>query len=215
MSNISTTRAPARTDVSAPAHPTTDHTKFTRRAGLALAAGTIAWAVSNLVVGFEPALSDDAAWKSADLTGLLFQCGVMALLHVQMRTRATGVKPISLRLLKVERVLLSVAMLWSVLHAFLPSQRDAAWLHAIDAFWPLSMLGMFFIGVKVAVAGRWRGPARLWSFLAETWAPATVPVMGIFGHDVGDVVGATHLLLGYTVLGLILFTRPDLVQDRG
>jgi hypothetical protein len=39
--------------------------------------------------------------------------------------------------------------------------------------------------------------------------------MAILGHGVGDVIGATHLLLGYTVLGLILFTRPDLVRDRG
>jgi hypothetical protein len=78
----------------------------------------------------------------------------MALLHVQMRTRATDVKAISRRLLKLERVLLSIAMVWSVLHAFLPSQRDAAWMHAIDMFWPLSMLGMFFIGIKVARAGR-------------------------------------------------------------
>jgi len=158
---------------------------------------------------------DNVAWLFTDLTGLLFQAGVMALLHVQMRTRATDVKAISRRLLKLERVLLSIAMVWSVLHAFLPSQRDAAWMHAIDMFWPLSMLGMFFIGIKVARAGRWRGRARAWSFLAETWASATVPAMAILGHGVGDVIGATHLLLGYTVLGLILFTRPDLVRDRG
>ena len=215
MSHITATGAPARTDVTAAAYPTTDAAKFTRRAGLALAAGTVSWATANLVFGFEPADGENVAWAFTDLTGLAFQAGVMALLHVQLRTRATGVKAISRRLLKVERVLLSIAMLWSVLHAFLPSQRDAVWMHSIDAFWPLSMLGMFFIGIKVAVAGRWRGRARVWSFLAETWAPATVPVMAILGHGPGDIVGATHLLLGYTVLGLILFTRPDLVRDRG
>ena len=213
MSNISTTGAPARTDVTTAVHSTPDATDFTRKAGLTLAAGTASWAVANFIFGFEP--SSEVGVKVTDLTGLLFQVGVMALLHVQMRTRATGVKAISRKLLKVERVLLSIAMLWSVLHAFLPSERDAGWMHAIDVFWPLSMLGMFFIGIKVAFAGRWRGRARAWSFLAETWAPATVPVMAIVGHGVGDIVGASHLLLGYTVLGLILFTRPDLVQDRG
>ena len=216
MTHITTTGAPARTDVTTAARPTTDDTQFTRRAGLVLAAGTISWAVANLVFGFEPELSDNRAWMFTDLTGLAFQTGVMALLHVQIRTRATGVKAISRRLLKTERVLLSIAMLWSLLHAFMGSHRDAAWLHVIDVFWPLSMLGMFFIGIKVAIAGRWRGRARLWSFLAETWAPVTVPFMAILGHDGGaDLIGATHLLLGYTVLGLILATRPDLVQDRG
>ena len=215
MSNITTTSAPARTDVTAPAHGKADDARFTRRAGLALAAGAASWATANLIFGFQPDAGNELAWKVTDLTGLAFQAGVMALLHVQIRTRATGVKAISRRLLKLERVLLAMAMLWSVLHAFLPTQRDAGWMHAIDMFWPLSMLGMFFIGIKVAIAGRWRGPARLWSFLAETWAPATVPAMAILGHGIGDVVGASHLLLGYTVLGLILFTRPDLVRDRG
>jgi hypothetical protein len=115
----------------------------------------------------------------------------------------------------VERVILALAMVWSLAHALLPAQRDAAWMHALDAFWPLSMLGMFLIGIKVAVAGRWRGRARVWSLLAETWAPVCVPLLGILGHGAGDVVAASHLLLGYCVLGLTLATRPDLVQERG
>lgn len=215
MSHLTTTGAPARTDLTAGDRRPADD-RFTRRAGLTLTAGTVAWAVSNLVFGFEPADGDNVAWLFTDLTGLAFQVGVMALLHVQMRTRATGTRPISAKLLKVERVLLSVAMLWSVLHAFLPSQRDAAWMHSIDMFWPLSMLGMFLIGIKVAIAGRWRGRARVWSALAETWAVLSVPAMAILGHDGGgDLFGAVHLLLGYTTLGLILATRPDLVRDRG
>jgi hypothetical protein len=92
-------------------------------------------------------------------------------------------------------VLLSLAMVWSLIHALAPSARGTVWLGMLDMFWPLSMLGMFIIGLKVALAGRWRGPARLWSLLAQTWAVVCVPVMGVFGSPVGDVVGATHLLL--------------------
>ncbi len=209
MTKLSSTPAPARTDVVATV--STGDLRKTRLAGLALAGGTIAWATANLLYGFEP--TKDSEIKATDLTGLLFQLGVFALLHVQIRTRATGVKPISRRLLQVERVLLSLAMVWSVLHALVASQRDAVWMHSIDMFWPMSMLGMFFIGIKVAVAGRWRGPARLWSLLAETWAPVTVPLMGALGHDVADKVGALHLLLGYTVLGVILVLRPDLTEE--
>lgn len=212
--NTHTTTSPARarTDLRDSGASTPRGTAATRKAGIALAAGTALWAVTSGTLGFEP----DASWKIAagDLTGLAFQAGIMALLHVQIRTRATGTSKRAGIGLKVERVLLSIAMLWSLLHAVIPSQRDAAWMHAIDMFWPISMLGMFFIGIKVAIAGRWRGPARLWSLLAETWAPVCVPILGIFGHDIGDVVAAGHLLLGYTVLGLILAKRPELTEQR-
>jgi hypothetical protein len=213
--NITTTSASARTDVDGriAVRSTTIATSGIRRAGVALAIGTASWAAANLVWGFTP--TSEVGIKATDLTGFLFQLGVLCLVHVQAATRATGVKTISGRLLKLERVLLGLAMLWSLLHAFLPSQRDATWMVALDMFWPISMLGMFFIGIKVAFAGRWRGRARVWSVLAETWAPLSIPVVHLLGHGTGDIFGALHLLFGYTVLGLILATRPDLAEDRG
>ena len=41
-----------------------------------------------------------------------------------------------------------------------------------------------------------------------------IPVMGIFGPGIGDVVGATHLLVGYATLGLVIAARPALVMPR-
>ena len=184
-----------------------------RRLGALLAAGTVAWATVSAIYGFDT--TSDVGVVAEDLGGLAFQVGVMGLLHVQMATRATGTKAINRRMLQGERVLLCLAMLWSVAHAALPGQRSAVWMGVLDAFWPLSMLGMFLIGIKVAVKGRWRGPARAWSLLAETWAVATIPVIAIAGQSAGDIAGVAHLLLGYTVLGLILAARPDLVEDRG
>ena len=215
MTNITTTSASARTDVDSrtTVRSTTMATSGTRRAGVVLAVGTASYAAANLAWGFSP--TSEVGIKATDLTGFLFQLGVLCLVHVQIATRATGVKAISRRLLKLERVLLGLAMLWSLLHAFLPSQRDATWLVALDAFWPISMTGMFLIGIKVAFAGRWRGGARVWSVLSETWAPLCVPVVLLWGHGIGDVVAALHLLFGYAVLGLILAVRPDLTEDRG
>ena len=31
----------------------------------------------------------------------------------------------------------------------------------LDMFWPLSMMGMFFIGIRIAIAGRWHGRLAL------------------------------------------------------
>jgi hypothetical protein len=76
-----------------------------------------------------------------------------------------------------EGVLLSLATAWSVLHAVAPVWRNTPWLAILDACWPLSMLGMLGIGLKVALTGRWRGPARIWPLIAETWAFVTIPAM--------------------------------------
>jgi hypothetical protein len=213
--SYSVTPAPARDDLDGapPRTPSGMGPRGVRLAGGVLAAGTVVWATVSGIYGFNT--KSDVGVVLEDLGGLAFQAGVMGLLHVQLATRATGVKTINRRMLQVERVLLSVAMLWSVAHAALPAQRDAVWMGILDAFWPLSMLGMFLIGIKVAIKGRWRGPARAWSLVAETWAVATIPVIAIAGQSAGDVAGVVHLLLGYTVLGLILAARPDLVADRG
>jgi hypothetical protein len=74
----------------------------------------------------------------------------------------------------------------------------------LDLCWPLSMLGMFLIGVRIAVAGRWTGLSRWWPMVAESWAVVTVPALGIGGPGVARVVGALHLLVGYAVLGLVV-----------
>ena len=93
-------------------------------------------------------------------------------------------------MLRVEQVLLSLAMVWSLANGLVPSARDDAWLAALDLFWPLSMLGMFVIAIKIAAAGRWRGLARWWPLVAESWVIVSVPAMKI-GGDM-HVVGSPH-----------------------
>jgi len=71
-------------------------------------------------------------------------------------------------MLRTEYVLLTLATLWSVLHGAVPAFRDDLWLQIMDLFWPLSMLGMFVIGVKIVFAGRWKGLARVWPSVASS-----------------------------------------------
>ena len=50
--------------------------------------------------------------------------------------------------------------------------------------------------------------------MAESWVFVTLPAMGIFGITVGRYVGATHLMIGYAALGVLLALRPQLTGAR-
>jgi hypothetical protein len=209
----STTPATARTDLQAlpTDRPAGISPGTVRKVGIGLAVGTAAWATAAALVGFRP--ESEAGVLANDLTGLLFQLGLLALVYVHMATRATGTKRFSAVGLQVERLLLVLAIVWTLCHAVLPSQREATWLAVLDFSWPLSMLGMFLIGLTIAIKGRWRGLARAWSLVAETWVLVTLPALNILGDAGGTAVGVAHLFLGYCVLGLVLAARPHLVTD--
>jgi hypothetical protein len=209
--SITTTPAPARTDAAAPA-PVAATARTARRTGFAVAGGALIWAAA--MAAFSPQATDNLSITVNDLGALPFQASLFALVTLQLRTAATGTSRVARGMLRVEYVLLALATVWSVAHGFVPAFRDDAWLSVLDAFWPLSMLGMFIIGVKIAFAGRWSGLARVWPLVAESWAVVTVPAMGILGATAGRFVGTGHLLIGYVALGLILALRPHLTGAR-
>ncbi|MGW4946456.1 hypothetical protein ACWEOZ_33280 [Actinoplanes sp. NPDC004185] len=211
--SISTSAVPARTDVSAagPDRPAASAASV-RRTGWFVAAGGAIWAATMYAVN--PQTTDPSGITLIDLGSLPFQFSLFALVTAQLRTGATGITRVARGMLRVEYVLLALATLWTILHGAVPAFRDDLWLSVLDAFWPLSMVGMFVIGVKIAVAGRWRGPARVWPLVAESWAVVTVPSFAILGMGVGQYIGATHAALGYGCLGLILALRPHLTGAR-
>lgn len=215
--SLSTTPAPARTDGArgAPRTRSTDAVatplRTVRRAGLAVTGGTAAWATGILVFGLDPV----GGWQGVvyNLSSLAFQLGLVALVTVQLRTGATGTGRLARAALHVEHVLLGLAIVSTALWTFVPDQRETALFLALDAFWPLSMLGMFAIGIRIAIAGRWRGLARFWPLGAESWAPVVIPVSALAGGAAG-YVAAGHLLVGYAALGLVLALRPELTGAR-
>jgi hypothetical protein len=183
-----------------------------RKLGIALTAGALAWAASIYVFTTDP---QGVPGRIGDLTGLLFQLGVFSLLAVQYRTGAVGTGRGARVFLRVEAVILGIASIWSLLHGVLPGElRDAAWLVPLDICWPLSMLGMAVIAVKLAFTGRWRGLLRWWPLVAESWAIVTVPSFILLGTDASRWVGGTHLLIGYATLGILLARGPDLVVPK-
>ena len=175
-----------------------------RRVGVALSIGSLVWAATLFLVG--PISDTPIGTTIGDLGGLAFQLSLFGLLAVQERTSATGRGRFWPAAFIIERILLSLAVAWSVLHAFWP---QLPFLPVLDLFWPLSMLGMFVIGVVIAVKGVWRGSLRLWPLIAESWAVVCVPALAIAGPWVGAWLPGTHLLIGYATLGVLLAVSPE------
>jgi hypothetical protein len=180
-----------------------------RLTGVAVSAGGLVWAASLFLVG--PISASPLGTAIGDLGGLAFQLPLFALLAVQERTRATGRGRFWPVAFIIERILLSLAVVWSVLHAFWP---DLPFLPFLDNFWPLSMLGMFAIAVAITVKGAWRGALRVWPVVAESWAVICIPALALAGPFVYAWLPGTHLLVGYVVLGVLLALRPDLTGAR-
>jgi hypothetical protein len=147
-----------------------------------------------------------------DLTGVFFQLGVFCLLGAMWWTRATGTTRLARTMIVVEAVVLGVATVQSLLTLPSTGGEWSAAAQALDPFWPLSMLGMAVLGVKVAVAGRWRGALRAWPVVAETWIFVALPAGALLGPVIGGYVGGGHFIVGYGVLGLLLALRPDLTR---
>jgi hypothetical protein len=213
-----TTPVPARTDTierpapaSAPVGRPPAATRLVCVAGAAVAVGSTAWATGILAFGVNP----EPGWRSTvyELTSLLFQLGLVALVAAQLGTGATGTGRLARFFLHAEHVLLGLAIVSTLAWTFLPAHRDDAWFLALDAFWPLSMLGMFAIGIRIAIAGRWTGAARWWPLGAESWAPVNIPI-ALALPTLSPYVAAGHLLVGYAALGVVLMLRPALTGAR-
>jgi hypothetical protein len=212
--SLHTNPLPARTDV-----PPVDRTRLpaapssaVRAGGLAVATGAASWAVGTLVYDLDP-VTDDFSWVYK-LSSLLFQLGLVALVGVQLRTRATGTGRLARGFLHAEHVMLGLAIASSLQWLLVPDLSGNPFFLTLDLFWPLSMLGMAAIGVRIAIAGRWRGAARVWPAVAETWALVMFPAMALVSEETTTFVSAGHLFLGYTMLGLILAVRPELTVAR-
>ena len=205
--SVTQTPAPARSDLAGTTAATDPAIRVTHRPyfrhGTMLTVGAVAWSVAIAAFGADPGT------KSVPLVGYaigsgLFQVGVLFLLRALWRTRALGTGRLARFFLRAETVVLSLAIASTTVDALRLSDLDQAGWLLLDLCWPLSMIGMFAIGIRIAIAGRWQGLSRFWPMVAESWAVVTVPTLGILGADAARIVGAAHLLVGYAVLGQIV-----------
>jgi len=194
--------APARSDVatapvtgSSPRHPYALH-------GRVLTAGALAWAGTMAVVGLDPA--GHTAELVYSVASGLFQVGLLFLIRTLWRTQALGEGRLARFVLRAEAVAVGLAIGSTASDGLGLTDFDQVLYVVLDAFWPLSMLGMFLIGIRIAIAGRWSGVTRFWPMVAESWAVVVIPTMGLFGDAVAQVVACVHLVVGYGVLGVLV-----------
>ncbi len=202
------TPAPARSDL-ATASPRESgaHSRPFVRHGLLLAGGALAWAAAMVLFGLDPQGSGPI--MAYAVGSGVFQLGLLALLRVLWCTDALGSGRIAKAALVIETVLVTLAIGSTAADGIGVSDLSQPAWALLDAFWPISMLGMFFIGIRIAIAGRWRGAYRFWPLVAESWAPVTIGSLMILGPGVAAVVGPAHLLTGYAVLGLLVATKSN------
>lgn len=194
------------TAATAPAAPAaTPSTASIRTAGVVLAVCSLPWAVTAMVAGL------DVGYPTHVVCGI-FQVGIWALLATLWRTRATGTTTLARAVLVIEAGMLGLATAASVLMLMGEPIASSTPTAVLDVFWPLSMLGMAVIGIKVAITGRWRGVLRAWPVVAETWALVVLPSLALFGPGVAAWVCGLHLILGYFTLGALIAIRPDLTR---
>jgi len=201
--SVQHTPAPARSDVRRPATvgANTPSRPFFRR-GMLLTVGAVAWGLDSLIFGTDPSGAMEEAFSS--ITSGTFQLGIMGLLTVLFATQALGEGRLARFFLRLEGVVLVGAMASTFVDGVGLSDLDQTGWLILDLFWPLSMLGMFLIGIRVAIAGRWTGKDRYWPLIAESWGPVCVPTFALFGSTVAGVVSFVHLCVGYGVLGQIV-----------
>lgn len=200
---IEQTPAFARSDVRPAAAGSSSPTRRFVWQGHLLTAGAVAWAAATVVCGStDPeGATEEAIFSSG--SGL-FQLGVLGLLFVLFRTQALGTGKLARFVVRLEAVLITLAIGSTFVDGIGVSDLDQTGWLILDMFWPLSMLGMTLIGVRIAVAGRWTGVSRFWPLAAESWAVVVIPTFGIAGEGAAAVVSCIHLCLGYGVLGQIV-----------
>lgn len=208
--SLTTNPATARTDLSVPASTSIQPARPTRPFrlhGALLTAGALSWAAAIVWFGLDP--QDRTGVVGFAVGSGLFQVGLLALLRVLRRTQALGTGRVARTALRIETVLVALAIASTTVDGLGVSNLDQPGWALLDTCWPLSMLGMFLIGIRIAIAGRWRGASRFWPMVAESWAVVVIPTLGIFGPAAAAVVAPLHLMVGYATLGVIVARKTQ------
>lgn len=174
--------------------------------------GAIAWSYGWLQAGVMPEGVNDQVeiWMSG-----LFQLGLVALLAVMRATDATGTTRLGRFVLNAELVALALAMAWTVPFLFDANRPNTGILVVLDAFWPLSMVGLIVVGIVVAKVGRWPSPGRYLPVAASLLIPVDIALIAVgLGLEAQNIARSAYLALAYAALGVAIVRQVAPLAER-
>lgn len=180
-----------------------------RSLGSLVTLGGVAWGLSWIL---SPSDQGDNSQVEIWASGV-FQLGLLSLLAVLWATQGTGVARSARGLLAAEVVAVILAVAWTVPYLFDANRPTTGVLVVLDAFWPLSMLGLIVIGVLVARAGRWPRPLRYLPLVASLLIPVDIAVSWA-PDEVRNIVMGAYLAVTYGLLGLGMMRQSDRLRPR-
>ncbi len=168
--------------------------------GVLVSLGGILWGLAWVVTPSEEGSNSQVEiWASG-----VFQLGLLGLLTVMWFSHATGPGRTARGVLAAEVVALLLAIAWTVPYLFDANRPTTGVLVVLDAFWPLSMLGLIVVGVSVARARQWPAPLRYLPLVASLLIPVDIAVAWA-SDDVRNAVMGVYLAASYGLLGTFVF----------
>jgi hypothetical protein len=169
-----------------------------RTSGFLIAAGGLVWAATRLVLG----VPEEGVNHPVEIWGsFAFQLGLLAFLAVAWATQAAGTGIGGRLVLGIELVFLALAIGWTIPHLWQANRpHDDLWIQVLDAGWPLSMVWLIAVGVAIARARRWSGPARWLPLAASLLLPLDIALMWL-PIEISHVITFVYLGAAYVLLG--------------
>ena len=175
------------------------NTRTVRSLGALVALGGVLWGLAWVLSPSEAGSNSQVEiWASG-----IFQLGLLGLLAVMWFSHATGTGRAARGLLAAEVVAVVLAIAWTVPYLFDANRPTTGVLVVLDAFWPLSMLGLVFVGALVARAARWPAPLRYLPLVASLIIPVDISVSWA-PDEVRNAVMGAYLAATYGLLGVVM-----------
>jgi hypothetical protein len=184
----------------------------TRAFGIAVLIGGLTWCATLLIAG----VPEDGLNSAVEIWGsAVFQIGLVALLATMRATDATGSTRFGRGVLNAEIIAVGLAIAWTIPFLFDANRPDNGILLVLDAFWPISMLGLVVVGVQVVRSGQWPSPARYLPLAASLLIPVDMVAMIVLDESEALVVRALYLGLAYALLGLAIVRDVAPLSNAG
>lgn len=181
-----------------------------RMCAVAGALGAIIWSIGWLQAGVRPDGPDGYPINDQVeiWAGGIFLLGLLALLLAMRATRATGSGRLGRWVLNAEIVAVTLAIAWNIPYAFDANRESTLVLTVLDAFWPLSMVGLVAVGVLVVRARRWPAPTRYLPLAASLLIPVDIALI-VAGIDPWAqlYIRSAYLAVAYSLVGLGVFRQ--------